>query len=225
MVTLHTKGLVLAGTNYQDKKHREIVARAAVQNEGDVEIIQLFAAQIDTQHLCDILRMTGFRKKKYIVFKQSELFKKANKDVLSNFINERLAGADVFLLFDFDSDESLLTKDPFFMFLQEHLPCTVCRQQESFTEPTFKNLYNALRYRKRNSVFSIVDGLLKEKVEERAPQIMGMLVSFVQNSTVPSKDKVFELFWNTDRIIKTGHCSAQTAIPLLLVKLFRDYLK
>jgi len=70
-------------------------------------------------------------------------------------------------------------------------------------------------------IYSTRVNLGQVREEENAPQVMGLLINFIQHAALQHKDRAFALFWETDRRMKTGLCVPRVAVPLLLVKLFQ----
>lgn len=223
------KGLVVFGDDHALKKQRLDIVRqgffAGAGSVGGQDSVQIYPDSVDLRALEDILTMVSFQGKRMIVFKSAEGLKAPVKEYLTAFITKRLTLFDVFLVFDYEDTFSDSTRDTFIGLLKSTFPVQRCQATQSSSEITFSQLFTALRSRKRSAVLRVTEALLREKEEEVAPQIMGVLVSYVQNSAFPGKDRMLYQLWKTDRTIKTGAGSPRTVISLCLIKLFRDYLK
>lgn len=221
MVDLSKKGLILAGTDYPSKKTVIDFVRTRYGAGAPVDLSQWYPDTLDHTHLEDTLRMIGFHRKTLIIFRQAQQFKNSIKEIVRTCIDRNFLPDETFLIFDFETpDIPALSHDPFFEFLRQRFPLQRF-EHDIGDEASFKGLYAALRNRRRTEALLSVKALLQNKEEENAPQIMGLLINFVQHTVLQHKDKAFTLFWETDRRIKTGLCVPRVAIPLLLVKLFQ----
>jgi len=221
VVDLSKKGLILAGTDYPSKKAVIDFVRTRYGGGAPVDLFPWYPDSLDRTHLEDTLRTAGFHLKRLIIFRAVQQFKNTIKDVIRTCIDQDLIPDGTFLIFDFETEDiPALSRDPFGEFLMQRFPLERVAHTAG-DEASFKGLYAALRNRRRAEALANVKALLQDREEENAPQVMGLLINFIQHAALQHKDRAFALFWETDRRMKTGLCVPRVAVPLLLVKLFQ----